>query len=212
MLCRRAVQSGGMPRAEFTGRWGFTTPSGVPKPIHRAFQLLHAAGTARLAAKAAPGDTCGSSTHVLALANSTVAAVGAGSTVAGGGAMIFVSNSGRAQCNVTLTGLTSGLSVRTTATQPTVAGRSVDSTARVSGWLHRIDPQHGNPRKVWQAQGSPPFPTMQQTVELKAASELHAHAISIPLDASKPGEGEARAAKSGFTLTVPPDGLAVLVL
>ena len=86
--------SGGMPRSEFTGRWGFTTPSGIAKPIHRAFELLHSAGTEQISTTAAPGGSCGDSLIVLGLNNST-----------GTGRMIFVANNGRGQCNVTLAGL-----------------------------------------------------------------------------------------------------------
>ena len=63
-----------------------------------------------------------------------------GKTAASSGMMIFISNTGRAQCNVTVSGLPSTLAPAKPA------------------WLHRIDPQHGNPLKVWQQQGAPPFP------------------------------------------------------
>ena len=162
-----------MPRAEFTGRWGFTTPSGVAKPIHRAFQLLHAAGTQRFNVTVAAEDTCGSTTQVLALANSTSTSL---SDKSAGGAMIFVSNNGRAQCNVTLTGF---------------------PPHKSSGFLHRIDHDHGNPLQVWQEQGSPPFPNFQQILALKVASELHPHEIKV---------------SDTFELAVPPNGLSVLVL
>eukprot|EP00658_Telonema_sp_P-2_P033435 TRINITY_DN24543_c0_g1_i3.p1 TRINITY_DN24543_c0_g1~~TRINITY_DN24543_c0_g1_i3.p1 ORF type:complete len:514 (-),score=111.05 TRINITY_DN24543_c0_g1_i3:133-1674(-) len=40
----RESYSGGMPRAEFTGRWGFISPSGIAKPIFRGFELLSLSG------------------------------------------------------------------------------------------------------------------------------------------------------------------------
>ena len=162
----------GMPRAEFTGRWGFTTPSGIAKPIHRAFQLLHAAGNVRIATAEAAGGSC-TSTTVLAVANSTTH---------GSGAMIFVANGGKASCNVTLTGL------------PLVAG-----AANAAYLLHRIDKTHSNPMGVWEGFGSPPFPSLQQIAQLKAATEIKGSPVEIKSGAS-------------FKLDVPANGLAVLVL
>ena len=142
--------SGGMPRSEFTGRWGFTTPSGIPKPIHRAFELLHAAGTARLEVTAEPGGTCGDWTTALALANSTSA--GSGAT----GMMIFLSNTGKANCSVTVAGLQGS-----------------------SASLHTIDSTHGNPFGLWESWGSPPFPTLKQTAELMDASAYHPVGVGV---------------------------------
>ena len=140
--------SGGMPRAEFTGRWGFTTPSGVAKPIHRAFQLLRAAGDTRLAVTAEAGGTCGDTVDVLALKNNATG--GNAST------MVFVSNSGKGVCNVTL----AGLKARTAQ-------------------LHRIAPGHSDPNGLWESWGSPPFPTPAQVAKLKEESELKATAVGL---------------------------------
>jgi hypothetical protein len=166
--------SGGMPRSEFTGRWGFTTPSGVAKPIHRAFQLLHAAGDARIGAAEAAGGSCGDTT-VLALANST----------ARGGAMIFVANSGRGACNVTLAAL------------PT---RHIGGDPVTRALLHRIDSTNANPLVIWEGFGAPPFPSLTQIAALKAASELNATPVILLAEGSS------------FKLQVPSEGLAVLVL
>lgn len=166
--------SGGMPRSEFTGRWGFTTPSGIPKPIHRAFSLLHAAGTERMEATAKLGGTCGDSTTVLALANETVDHV----VAAEGGVMIFLSNTGKENCSVTLTGL------------PQSAKTAL---------LHTIDSTHGNPYGLWQSWGSPPFPTLKQTAQLREMSAFHPEAVTVE------ASGE-----MGFKLE--PDALQVLVI
>ena len=144
-----------MPRHEFTGRWGFTTPSGIPKPIHRAFELLHAGGNQRLSATPEPGGTCGSlatagttfgAVQVVALANNTEPEAAAKPT----GSMVFVSNNGRAGCNVTLFGL--------------------GARGQAHALLHRIDSTHGNPYGLWQAWGSPSFPSLAQIKLLQAAS------------------------------------------
>lgn len=177
--------SGGMPRAEFTGRWGFTTPSGIAKPIHRAFQLLHAAGNARIATAEAAGGTC-TFTTVLAVANSTTHS-------SSGGAMIFVANGGKASCNVTLTGLPPLM-------QKHGGGDEMAGAAGAAHLLHRIDQTHSNPMGVWEGFGSPPFPSLQQIAQLKAATEIKGLPVEI-----------ASGARS-FKLQVPSNGLAVLVL
>jgi len=153
-----------MPRHEFTGRWGFTTPSGIPKPIHRAFELLHASGDQRIDVARTPGGTCGSLTtagstfdavQVVALANSTEPEAAA----APKGSMVFVSNNGRAGCNVTLSGL---------ATTRLMTGEG--GGGELPALLHRIDSSHGNPYGLWQAWGSPSFPSLAQIKLLQAAS------------------------------------------
>lgn len=83
--------SGGMPRAEFTGRWGFITPNSIPKPITRAFQLLAAAGSDLIVSSATSSNCTGAS--VVAVANSSAA---------NSGVMVFVSNQGVASCDVTV--------------------------------------------------------------------------------------------------------------
>ena len=155
------------------------------KPIHRAFQLLHTAGSKRLAVTEATGGTC-STTSVLALVNTTGSANTPMTETATSGAMIFVSNGGRAGCNVSLTAL------------PLAEQLNPDSHA-TTAWLHRIDDTHGNPLSVWKAQGSPPFPTLKQTAELRLASEIHAS--SLTLGGNKDVE-----------VYVPPNSLVVLVV
>ena len=83
--------SGGMPRSEFTGRWGFTTPSGIAKSIHRTFEPLHHAGTTLQEVQSATGGTC-AAVSVVAISNSST--VETASNVKIGG-MIFVANAGR---------------------------------------------------------------------------------------------------------------------
>eukprot|EP00039_Didymoeca_costata_P001494 m.52945 g.52945 ORF g.52945 m.52945 type:complete len:612 (+) comp10829_c0_seq2:51-1886(+) len=73
--------SGGMARAEFTGRWGFITPSNVPKPIMLAFSLLAKSGEHRIAVT--NKSSAGVEAIVLASASSPVP---------GTNIMVFVSN------------------------------------------------------------------------------------------------------------------------
>ena len=140
-----------MPRAEFTGRWGFTTPSGIAKPIHRAFELLHHAGTSQVHATAASGNNC-SGVSMLAVANGTSRAAGM---------MLFVSNEGGAPCTVTV-GLTEVWHVSTTQVV-----------------VHLIDKEHGNPYGVWQQLGSPPFPTPVQAAQLRQASQINSETMEL---------------------------------
>ena len=83
-------------------------------------------------------------------------ATGAGAT-AGAGRMAFVSNTGRAACNVALFGL----------------------GAADAAWLHRIDSAHGNPFGLWQTMGSPPFSTPTQVTQLKSASQSTASPLRL---------------------------------
>jgi hypothetical protein len=119
--------------------------------------LLHAGGERRIAVTEADGGSCGDTTSVLALANTTTTArgivrqqqlsgaelakgrhVASSSSSSAGGAMIFVSNSGRASCNVTL--------ICHNLLPPKSSGGA--TTAR----LYRIDAKHGNPIGLWQTQ------------------------------------------------------------
>ena len=109
--------------------------------------MLHAAGSSQLEVSAAAGNTCGDTTTVLALANnSSPASPNSRST----GLMIFLSNTGRGNCSVTLAGLP-----------------STDAA-----FLYKIDSDNGNPYGVWQSMGSPPFPTPSQIAKLQAESSL----------------------------------------
>jgi len=152
--------SGGMPRREFTGRWGFTTPSGVAKPIHRAFQLLRLAGDDRIEVAGMPGDPgdiCNSSVQVLALTNGSDKL---------GSTMVFVSNTGRASCNVTLN---MGKWAPHINSSEHNNGSVHDGASSVM--LYRIDAEHGNPVGLWESWSSPAFPTPKQVSQLKADSE-----------------------------------------
>ena len=185
--------SGGMPRSEFTGRWGFTTPSGVAKPIHRAFQLLHAAGQRQIGVSPLAGSTCGTTTiDGASSANVQVLALGNGTAiledvmqrgVASSGRMIFVSNTGHGTCNVTLRGL-----------------QSPSQTNQPSAMLHTIDSVNGNPYGLWQSMGSPSFPTPLQTTLLKSESALQPTRVTL-------GAGG-----TSVMLQVEPQALLVLVL
>jgi xylan 1,4-beta-xylosidase len=65
--------------------------------------------------------------------------------------------------------------------------------------ISRVDHEHGDVRPLYERMGSPRYPTSKQIQELRHASELPAP--------------EVRALKNGtFTLTLPPQGLAVIEL
>ena len=122
-------------------------PSGIPKPIHRAFQLLHAAGSSQLEVVAGPGGTCDNATTVLAIANTSSTTAG---ELRSPGLMIFLSNTGRGNCTVTLAGLPN----------------------TESAWLHTIDSTSGNPYVLWQKMGAHPFPTPTELRLLRSESDL----------------------------------------
>eukprot|EP00038_Savillea_parva_P028287 m.64191 g.64191 ORF g.64191 m.64191 type:complete len:610 (+) comp8208_c0_seq1:61-1890(+) len=143
--------SGGMPRAEFTGRWGFITPNGIPKPITRAFELLAHAGT-DLISTTTVSSNC-SQTNVVAVANTTDAR---------GGLMVFLTNEGNQECAMTIS-----------------LGPWVTQTTQ--GWQYSITAGGaGDPKAAWVQMGSPPFPTVAQVTTLFDASVPAVTAIQIP--------------------------------
>lgn len=147
--------SGGMPRAEFTGRWGFITPSGIPKPIFRTFELLKQAGERQIEVQSGGSCTIGV-IDITAIANDTQ------------GCMVFVSNAGLATCR---------LKIQLQDWAPSGDGWFGSELP----W-YRIDATHGNPYGKWESMGSPHFPTPKQVAELKLEAELYRDSITVSED------------------------------
>jgi xylan 1,4-beta-xylosidase len=72
----------------------------------------------------------------------------------------------------------------------------------VVAWMERIDEDHCNPRRLWEALGSSPYPDPAELDALRAASELRREIFVV------------QAAGDGIVLRldVPPDGIACITL
>lgn len=128
----------------FNGGYGALTMYGTPKPIYRAFELLHRLGDRRLPV---------SSTGVPA----TLGMLAANSSQGGFDLVIYnhsLPNGGA------------------TAVEETVSVQVAGAGRTRSASLTRIDADHGNTRQAWQHLGSPVYPTPAQLSAIEAASEV----------------------------------------
>ncbi len=84
----------------------------------------------------------------------------------------------------------------------TVNVRLHAASSPIVAWLERIDEDHCNPRRLWEALGSSPYPDPAELAALHAASELRREVMTVQ-DTS---DG------CMFHLDVPPDGIACVTL
>jgi len=136
-----------LPSTPFHGGFGLLTLHGVPKPVYRAFQLLHQAGDRRLAVSANPHPTV----DLLA-------------TRSDDRIQVVVSNH-----NVPLA------PIAEEPVTIVLAGLSGEAPLRTS--LLKIDAGHANPKRRWQELGSPEYPDAATISELLRASKLRRAAL-----------------------------------
>jgi len=150
-------EESGMPSGNVTysGGFGLMNVYGVPKPPYRAMQLLHMAGDERVHVSKT-NNACGTA-NILALTNKTHLA-------------LFVTN----EAALPLDG----------KDPVEVCDVSVKITGGVEsqGTMVRIDEDHSNAKKAWQAMGSPAYPSRKQLAQLEAASDLHFESITVEKD------------------------------
>ena len=127
----------------YSAGFGLMNVYGVPKPSYRAMQLLHWAGDNRVPVVRG-GGTC-TTADVLALINSTHLA-------------LFVTNHDPLP-------LKGEDHVNTCEVHLNVSGAGPALVAR-------IDDDHVNPKKAWEALGYPKYPTPDELAKLEVASEL----------------------------------------
>jgi len=176
-------EEGGLPRTEFSDIYGAMTYHGVPKPVWRAFSLLHDhAGDSRLPLNISK-DPAAATSLVSAFAtrrsnDSSPPAVFL-SNWQNGGPSSYLRNR-----SVTVT-LTGGTEAPTRATE------------------YRIDEDHCNLLRIWKQQGEPSSPSAQQLAELQAATQVEGR--EIPLSgATNDGTGT-------VTVSLPPNSAVVVV-
>ena len=164
----------GVVKQPFYGGFGLIATGGIPKPAYNAFRLLHQLGDERLelASDSASGSVSNSaSDSVLATRRRDGTLVVAAWNLAAPG--------------------TAG------------SDKNVKLTFRETGasqvMVSRVDPEHGDVHRAYQAMGSPRYPTEAQIRQLRGAAQL-----SAP---------EVHKLKNGsVTITIPAHGLALLEL
>lgn len=137
----------GMPAQEFdkpTGTgWGLLSASGIPKPVFRAFELLHHSGNTRLATNVggSPGDV-----GVLA--------------TQGADTMVFLWNH-RWPTAPGFPGMASNVTLQ------------IHGPVATTKWTYtRIDADHANAPQAWRNDGSPLYLTAADVERYRAVSQL----------------------------------------
>ena len=130
-----------LPSRPFHGGFGLLTLHGVPKPVYRAFQLLHRAGDGRLSVRAEPHPT------LEILATRSMDSI-----------QVLLANHHVPLAPIAEEPVTIVL-----------AGLSGESGRHAS--LLRVDDDHANPKRRWQELGSPEYPDVSTIDELVRASE-----------------------------------------
>ena len=135
-------EEGGMPSQPFHGGFGLLTLHGVPKPVYRAFQLLHRSGEQRLPVSSGPHPT------LEALATRREDRI-----------QVLVYNHNMPLAPISEERVTLVLD-----------GLTAQPTSRAT--LLRIDDDHANAKRHWQELGSPEYPDAATVGELLRASEF----------------------------------------
>jgi xylan 1,4-beta-xylosidase len=163
----------GVVKTPFYGGYGLIAERGIAKPAYNAFALLHKLGARRIELQ---------SDAALATRR------------ADGGLAIALWNYAPPE-----TLAPAGAGHGTPDAPPGDKLFRVFAPAAASGRLWRVDADHGNVIKAYDAMGRPPYPTAPQIEALKAAAQLP--------------EPEIIAATQGaFDILIPPRGLALLEL
>jgi len=158
-----------MPSQPYHGGFGLLNLYGIPKPVYRAYQLLHRLGDEQLTV---------SGTHP------TVDAW----AVRGNGRTDLL--------------LTNHALPRHPIQTETVRLRLQHAPPLASAHVARIDQDHANPRRAWEAMGAPMYLSDVQVADLEAQSEL----CWEPVAAAREGNDLI------LNLTIPPQGLTAVTL
>jgi len=171
----------------FHGGFGALTMYATPKPIYRAFQLLHQLGDRRL-----PATATGVPQTVGMLA----------ATSARGGYDLVIYN--HSLPNGAAAGGPGQFSTAP-ATQQAITVRVQGALATHTASLTRIDANHGNTRQAWYDLGKPVYPTNAQIEKIAVASEVSPMPIA---PVRSPGNGQ----DLTFEIVLPAEGVAALHL
>jgi xylan 1,4-beta-xylosidase len=162
----------GVVKTPFYGGFGLLAEDSIPKPAFHAFAMLHQLGKSRIRVDSDSALVTRSSDGSLAIALWNYAApYGTGAAYTPPPA-----NPGAAK---------------------TFTLRLTHVSSDATGMLWRLDADHGNVVKAYDAMGRPPFPSREQIVQLR--------------DAGKASPAEKVVLKNGaLTITIPPQGLVLL--
>ncbi|WP_213805170.1 glycosyl hydrolase family 39 [Granulicella sp. dw_53] len=164
----------GVIRTPFYGGFGLIAEDGIPKPAFNAFAMLHRLGTQRIKLDSDSALATRTADGALALALWNYA------PPAGTGAAYTPSP--------TSLGASKSFSLKLTGAAPNAA---------VKIW--RLDADHGNVIKAYDAMGRPAFPTRQQLTALRAAGQ--------------PSPPETATLRAGsLQLSIPPQGLVLITV
>jgi xylan 1,4-beta-xylosidase len=169
----------GVVNTPFYGGDGLIAERGIPKPAFNVFALLHKLGERRIEVPSRSALATRRSDGSLAIALWNYAPPDTGSAPP---------RSGRAAA-----------AIDRVAPPTTLKWFKVLAPGVGSARLWRVDADHGNVIKAYDAMGRPTYPTRQQIEELKAAAQLPAPEILAVSD-------------GGFSVAIPPRGLALLEL
>ncbi len=161
------------PALPFQGGFGLLTINGIPKPVYRAYQLLHRLGSEEL-----PVEGRHDTVEVWA-----------------------VRQAGRTPTSLTLL-LVNDAQPRHPIHTEVARVRLLNAGDPAAAFVERIDQDHANPRRAWQAMGAPAYPTARQVEQLRSESQLRAE----PLGARRV-DGVLE-----FTLALPPHSVAAVTL
>jgi xylan 1,4-beta-xylosidase len=169
-------EEGGQHAAPFHGGFGLQTVHGIRKPNYRLFELLHEMGDQRLKVESEPGSASEDHSTVEALA------------VAGDHRLtILVYNHDTPSASIQ---------------EEEVCVRLKGIGTRPPAKLIRIDGEHTNPKKKWQALGSPEYPTKDDLTQITRASRSGVRTIRPEAG----GEG------CTFRLKIPAHSVAAIVV
>jgi xylan 1,4-beta-xylosidase len=151
-------EEGGFDSAPYQSNYGMTTIYDIPKPVYRAFELLHWSGDTRLAVvpPTVPGNL-----DVLATRNTTHL-------------QLYVTNFN-----------TWGKPIKAARACITLTGLSYVNRSVPTATLHRIDDHSGNGIKAWEAMGSPAYPTPAQIHAMYEASMMKTSTTSYEYSGGK---------------------------
>lgn len=164
----------GVTKTPFYGGFGLIAEDGIPKPAFNAFAMLHQLGDRRLKVDS----------------DSALATKRAGGSIA----IALWNYAPPFGTGATYTPPPANIGASKTFT---VALQGVPANSAVQIW--RLDADHGNVIKTYDAMGRPAFPTHDQILQLRAAG--------------KPSPPQTVALKNGsFTVSIPPQGLVLIKL
>lgn len=164
----------GQMTGEFQGGFGLMTYHGIRKPSYRVFEFMHQLGDEQYAVDSSDADPDGN-----------IGVLAAKSKDGGIAVLIYNQNTkALGECR-----------------QETVT-LQIPVNSSIKADIFRIDEEHANVRKTWEAMGSPEYVSAAQLTSLHKASEVTAERISADTE-----NGMAE-----ITVTMPPYSVGLIII